>query len=81
MQLMQNAVDWSLADLDLLSIRSRGVSTRVLKPLTDSERSVWELINYAVALVVLVGIGVIWRTRQRTQPVMKLTTATTTSHE
>ena len=34
LQLVQNAVDWSVEDLDLLAIRARGQSTRVLAPLT-----------------------------------------------
>lgn len=81
LQFAQNAVDWSAADLDLLGIRSRGVSTRVLEPLTESDRTIWEVMNYVVALVALIGIGLIWRTRQRTQPPMQLVTSESTPDE
>ena len=72
LQFVQNAVDWSVEDLDLLDIRARGASTRVLQPLTESERTLWEVINYAIALAALVGVGVIWRQRQRTETPMEL---------
>ncbi len=72
LQLAQNAVDWSVEDLDLLGIRARGTASHVLKPLTESDRTMWEVINYAVALVALVGIGIIWRTRQRSEIPMEL---------
>jgi ABC-2 type transport system permease protein len=72
LQLAQNAVDWSVEDLDLLGIRARGTATHVLKPLTESDRTMWEVINYAVALVALIGIGIIWRTRQRSEIPMEL---------
>jgi ABC-2 type transport system permease protein len=72
LQLAQNAVDWSVEDLDLLGIRARGAATHVLKPLTESDRTMWEVINYALVLVALVGIGVIWRTRQRSEVPMEL---------
>jgi hypothetical protein len=76
LQLAQNAVDWSVADLDLLGIRARGSATHVLKPLTESDRTMWEVINYALALIALVGIGIIWRSRQRSEVPMALVGAT-----
>jgi ABC-2 type transport system permease protein len=72
LQLAQNSVDWSVEDLDLLGIRARGTTTHTLKPLTESDRTMWEVINYVVALVALIGIGIIWRTRQRSEVPMEL---------
>jgi len=72
LQLMQNAVDWSVADLDLLSIRSRGTTTRVLKPMDQREESTWELANYAIALVALLGIGALWYARRRNEKPIEL---------
>ncbi|RME65796.1 MAG: ABC transporter permease, partial [Caldilineae bacterium] len=63
--LAQNAVDWSVEDLDLLAIRARGDNVRVLKPLSPEEESRWEMINYAVALLALVVVAVFWRWRRR----------------
>ncbi|HEY4690136.1 MAG TPA: Gldg family protein, partial [Anaerolineae bacterium] len=72
LQFVQNAVDWSVEDLDLLDIRSRGTITRVLNPMDDREESLWEALNYGVALVALVGIGLIWRARRRSEQPMLL---------
>ena len=67
LQFMQNAVDWSVEDLDLLAIRSRGTATRVLRPMEPREQSTWEIVNYVIALVALIGIGGLWYTRRRNE--------------
>ncbi|MCL5997861.1 MAG: Gldg family protein [Chloroflexi bacterium] len=72
LQLAQNVVDWSVADLDLLTIRSRGTVSRVLNPLTESQRTTWEVANYVIALLALIAIGAIWRLRQRNETPMEL---------
>ena len=73
LQFLQNAVDWSVEDEDLLAIRSRGTYARLLRPLSETEQVRWEVINYAVALLGLIGIGVLWRMRQRNEePIIPL---------
>ncbi len=72
LQLLQNAVDWSVEDVDLLSIRSRGTYARLLQPLEKSEQSFWEGLNYALALLAVIGIGVVWNVRQRSEEPMPL---------
>jgi ABC-2 type transport system permease protein len=72
LQFMQNAVDWAVEDLDLLSIRARGTLTRVLKPMEPNEQTLWEALNYGIALAALVGIGVLWRVRRRSEQPMEL---------
>ena len=67
LQLLQNAVDWSVEDLDLLSIRSRGTSARVLAPLTEGEQTFWEILNYGLALLALIGIAAAWNLRRRNE--------------
>jgi ABC-2 type transport system permease protein len=64
-QLMQNAVDWSMEDLDLLSIRSRGTSSRVLIPLDDQQRTTWEISTYIVEFIALIGVYGFWRSRRK----------------
>jgi ABC-2 type transport system permease protein len=73
LQLMQNAVDWGVEDLDLLEIRTRGTQVRLLTPLEQSEQSFWEAINYAVALVALVAIGMVQDVRRRSEEPLTLT--------
>lgn len=54
-QLVQNLVDWAVADTDLLAIRSRGNYTRVLD-VPEDERGRWELVNYGI---VALGLGLV----------------------
>ena len=72
LQFMQNTVDWSVEDLDLLSIRSRGSSARVLNPLTQSQESFWEGLNYVLALLALLAVAIIWRMRRQNEQPMEL---------
>jgi ABC-2 type transport system permease protein len=72
LQFIQNTVDWSVEDLDLLTIRSRGTAARILKPLNEGEQTKWELINYAIALIALIAIGAVWQYRSRNEKPMKL---------
>ena len=53
LQLIANAVDWSLEDRALLAIRSRGHFNRTLPPLEESQRATLEYSNYAIALALL----------------------------
>ncbi len=63
LRFLQNVVDWSVEDLDLLSIRSRGSASRVLNPMTEGEQNTWEAVNYVVALAALLGVYYAWRQR------------------
>jgi ABC-2 type transport system permease protein len=67
LQLVRNAVDWAVEDEDLLGIRSRGTYARLLRPLEEAQRVRWEVLNYAVALLGLIGIGVLWRMERRNE--------------
>jgi len=65
-----NMVDWSLADNDLLSIRSRGKQVRTLD-VADDARSKWEGINYGIALLGLGLIaGITFLQRRRLEPLI-----------
>jgi gliding motility-associated transport system permease protein/gliding motility-associatede transport system auxiliary component len=72
LQFAQNCVDWSVEDLDLLGIRSRGTTSRLLMPLTEGQESFWEGLNYAVALLALIAVGLLWRMRRRNEKPMEL---------
>jgi ABC-2 type transport system permease protein len=65
LQLMANAVDWSLEDRGLLGIRSRGHFNRTLPAMDRSQQSFWEYLNYGLALVALGLIALLWQLRQR----------------
>ncbi len=63
-QLVENAVDWSLEERGLLSIRGRGHFSRTLAPLDRDAQQFWEYLNYALALL---GLFVVWLLRHTTQ--------------
>lgn len=66
MELIQNAVDWSLEDRGLLSLRGRGQFSRLLEPLDRREQMFWEYLNYALALGGLALVyGLYRRSRER----------------
>jgi ABC-2 type transport system permease protein len=72
LQFMQNAVDWSVEDEDLLTIRSGGSYARLLQPLDNEEKATWMWVNYGVALLALVAIGGVWYVRRRGEQPMEL---------
>ena len=69
---VQNLVDWSVEDLDLLNIRSRGTYTRVLQPLQANQQTTWEVFNYIVALLGPLVIYLYWRQRRLNEPPLEL---------
>ena len=72
LRLVQNAVAWATEDADLLAIRARGTSTRVLAPLAEGAQTVWETANYVMALLALAGVGAYWAARRRNEEPMDL---------
>ena len=65
LQLLQNAVDWAVEDLDLLGIRAEGAVTRLLLPIDEAAERAWEVINYVVAALLLGAVGGVWWLRRR----------------
>jgi ABC-2 type transport system permease protein len=72
LKLVQNAVAWTVEDLDLLNIRSRGTAARVLVPMQENEQSFWEIANYVIALLSLLAIGAVTSVRRRNEAPMPL---------
>lgn len=64
LQMIANAVDWSLEDVGLLSIRSRGHFNRTLPPITHTSQLFWEYVNYGLAILLLLLIA-LWERRRR----------------
>ncbi len=67
LQMIANAVDWSLEDRTLLAIRSRGHFNRTLPPLEERQRVTLEYSNYALAAALLLMIFGIHRSRVKTR--------------
>ncbi len=64
LQFVQNLVDWSVEDTDLLTIRARGTRMRRLEVEEDS-RGKWEVINYAIAILALGAVIAVSALRRR----------------
>ncbi len=60
-QLVENALDWSLEDRRLLAIRGRANFSRTLKPLDRESQLFWEYLNYGLPLFGLLLIVLIRR--------------------
>jgi ABC-2 type transport system permease protein len=68
LELVQNAVDWTLADTELLAIRSRTLATRAITMSPDA-RGKWIVANGAIALAGLVLVVVLaWLRRRAVLP-------------
>jgi ABC-2 type transport system permease protein len=75
LQLMENLVDWSVADVDLLAIRSRSTFARTLAPMTDGKKTTYEVVNYGLVVLALVVIAVLGVVRRRNVQPMQLSAA------
>ncbi|MDN5869589.1 MAG: Gldg family protein [Nitrococcus sp.] len=68
-QLVQNAIEWSLEGPGLLAIRGRSHYSRLLEPLSQDAQRFWEYLNYAAALcglAIVFGVQrLAWRRRER----------------
>ncbi len=56
-QLVENAVDWSLEDRGLLALRGRSHFSRMLRPMAENDEIFWEYLNYGL---VLLGLGLVY---------------------
>ncbi len=65
LQLVENAIDWSLEDPGLLSIRSHGSYARTLQPLNRQSRMFCEYLDYLLVLGGLLLVFICSRLQQR----------------
>jgi ABC-2 type transport system permease protein len=61
-ELIENAVDWSLEERGLLAIRGRAHFSRTLEPLDQERQLFWEYLNYGMAIV---GLFLVWMVRRQ----------------
>lgn len=67
LQMMANAIDWSMEDASLLGIRARGNFNRTLPPMERNAQMFWEGLNYflaALALLLVAGIRKLYDNRR-----------------
>ncbi len=81
LELIENAIDWFTEDVSLASIRSRGGAARILPPIDAAAQNQWVLLNYAVALIGLLLIGVVWQLQRRAEMPLALIPPATDAQE
>ena len=59
-----NAADYLMGDSDLVSLRSREITTRPLAQISDPEKSKWKWANILVPPVLIIGYGIFRRNRR-----------------
>jgi len=65
-ELVENAIDWSMQDRGLLSIRGRAHFSSTLNSMDKESQMFWEFLNYVLALVGLLLIGLLrWQANKR----------------
>jgi len=72
LKLLLNSVAWATEDTDLIGIRSRGTSARILAALTDQEQSFLEGANYVTGLLALIAVGITWGVRRKGEKPLEL---------
>jgi ABC-2 type transport system permease protein len=65
LQFVQNLIDWSLEDVGLLSIRSRGTFARTLKKIEDNKKALLEYGNYFLVFLTLMGLAIFLKFRRK----------------
>ncbi len=65
LELVQNAIDWSLEDQGLLTLRGRGQFSRLLDPVGREGRIFWESLNYLLAIAGLALVYWLYRRARR----------------
>jgi len=87
LRFVENLIDWSTQDNDLMSIRSQGVVSRRLDAIEKSSEVTLEAINYALPVVALIGLGLFLNYRRRkavptfATPIRPIATAGPSQHE
>ncbi|MDH5525977.1 MAG: GldG family protein [Nitrospirota bacterium] len=65
MPFLMNAIDWLAGDESLIALRSRGVTERPLREISDGTRALVKFCNMLLGPLLLVAVGLIfWRSRR-----------------
>jgi len=59
-----NSVDYLIGDRDLIALRSREITSRPLKEVSDDAKKTWKWVNVVLPSFLIVGFGLV-RMRQQ----------------
>lgn len=63
--LMTNAIDWLSDDTGLISLRTKGVTSRPIDQLEDSTKSILKYTNFLLPILLVIGYGLVRMQRNR----------------
>ncbi len=61
--LASNAIDWLSDDTGLIELRTKGITSRPLKQIEDTERNLYKYGNVALPILLMIGIALFRRQR------------------
>jgi len=65
--LMVNSIDWLSDDTGLIELRTKGVSSRPIAQLEDSQRSMYKYVNFLLPILLVIGYGLFRSQRRRSR--------------
>jgi gliding-associated putative ABC transporter substrate-binding component GldG len=63
--LLVNSIDWLSDDTGLIDLRTKGVTSRFLKQLDDSTKTILKYLNFLLPILLIVGYGIFRVNRNR----------------
>jgi len=70
--LMVNSIDWLSDDTGLISLRTKGVSSRPIKQMEDSTRGLLKWLNFLLPIILVLIYGIIRYQYRRNQRVARM---------
>jgi hypothetical protein len=70
--LMVNSVDWLSDDTGLISLRTKGVSSRPIKQMEDSTRGLLKWLNFLLPIILVLIYGFVRYQYRRNQRVLRM---------
>ena len=70
--LMVNSIDWLSDDTGLIDLRTKGVTTRLLRPLEDSTKATLKFINFLLPMLLVIGYGIYRVQRNRSLRIRRM---------
>ncbi|MGM0475444.1 MAG: GldG family protein, partial [Bacteroidota bacterium] len=70
--LLVNSIDWLSDDTGLIELRTKGVSSRPIKQLEDSTRSLLKWLNFLLPIVLVLIYGGLRYQHRKNQRVMRM---------
>jgi len=58
--LIANAVDWLTDETGLMEIRTKGISSRPIKKLSEAKVQMYKWVNFGLPIVLVIAVGILY---------------------